>query len=71
MDGVFSLFGDLYLLPERSTDFLGEEHFSNLEFSLFYLLFFMIRLNPNFCANERFLESTVGWSLTASLTGKG
>ena len=71
MDGVFSLFGDLYLLPERSTDFLGEEPFSNLEFSLSYLLFLMIRLKPNFCANKRFLESIVDWSLTVGLTGRG
>lgn len=53
--GVFSFFGDLYLLPEQSTDFLGDEALRSFYLSLSCLLFLMIRLNPNLCAIGLFI----------------
>ena len=53
--GVFSFFGDLYLLPEQSTDFLGDEALRILDLNLSCLLFLIIRLNPNLCAIGLFL----------------
>ena len=56
---VDSFFGDLCLLADSSTDFLGELTFNIFDFNLSCLLFLIIRLKPNFCVIERLTGSNL------------